>query len=512
LAQALRVIGHYRGPCSKAMGKHVAAKDGNSWPVVIGGTLGVLACLYFFLLGLELFGDGFKCLGGRGAGGMFEMITDPIAGLMVGILATVLVQSSSTSTSIVVGLVGAEQISVNTAIPIIMGANIGTSVTNTIVSMSQASDRITLHRAFSAATVHDMFNMLTVATLLPIEVIIGAIQGEGGPLYWITRAFADMAMESGEKGDDPLKDKSPTKIVTSPLAKVVISNNKYIINALSLGAPAAMATTWVNVTQGCAPLGGERRLDVDAQDRAAQDREEEGSRTLLNRRLDDQECSTFYCVVKDLDKNFKKIDSKAYQKELTKCSGYISEADEERCGHALCYLNAGKFYVEHVDEKQIIKGGFTEGAGDVSGGFITLVIALALMGGGLVTLCKLLKMLLMGRAKKYIVKATKLNDYAAILVGMAITIVVQSSSVTTSALTPLCGIGVLPLSKMLPMTLGANIGTTTTALIASLAAFTHDAVHVALCHLFFNVIGIIIWFPVPLMRRVPLSGARLLGL
>mmetsp|Transcript_100628 Transcript_100628/g.290667 ORF Transcript_100628/g.290667 Transcript_100628/m.290667 type:complete len:165 (+) Transcript_100628:2-496(+) len=65
---------------------------------------------------------------------------------------------------------------------------------------------------------------------------------------------------------------------------------------------------------------------------------------------------------------------------------------------------------------------------------------------------------------------------------------------------------------MLPLTLGANIGTTATALIASLSSFTHSAIHIALCHLFFNIIGILIWFPVPMMRRIPLDAAKLLGL
>merc|ERR1712060_972569 len=75
-----------------------------------------------------------------------------------------------------------------------------------------------------------------------------------------------------------------------------------------------------------------------------------------------------------------------------------------------------------------------------------------------------------------------------------------------------CGLGVLPLDKMLPMTLGANIGTTCTALIASLVSLKFGAVQIALCHLFFNIIGILIWFPVPPMRRIPLEAAKLLGL
>lgn len=100
----------------------------------------------------------------------------------------------------------------------------------------------------------------------------------------------------------------------------------------------------------------------------------------------------------------------------------------------------------------------------------------------------------------------------AILIGLGITIVVQSSSVVTSALTPLCGIGVLPLFKMLPLTLGANIGTTCTALIASLVSLKMGAVQIALVHLLFNITGILVWFPIPPMRRVPIAGARLLGL
>merc|ERR1711972_1144605 len=111
----------------------------------------------------------------------------------------------------------------------------------------------------------------------------------------------------------------------------------------------------------------------------------------------------------------------------------------------------------------------------------------------------------MGNAKKLIRYSLKLNDYIAILIGVGITIVVQSSSVTTSALTPLCGMGVLPLKKMLPLTLGANIGTTCTALIASLVSLKFGAVQIALVHLFFNITGILIWFPVPIMRNVPLA-------
>lgn len=62
---------------------------------------------------------------------------------------------------------------VRTAIPIIMGANIGTSMTNTLVSVAHSSDRAQFQRAFAGATVHDMFNWLTVIVLLPLEVVSG---------------------------------------------------------------------------------------------------------------------------------------------------------------------------------------------------------------------------------------------------------------------------------------------------------------------------------------------------
>ena len=116
---------------------------------------------------------------------------------MIGVLATVLLQSSSTTTSIVVAMVGAESafrayrltrvqcvlmykytltftvVEIKPAIFMVMGANIGTSVTNTIVALGQSLDRNEFRKAFAGATVHDMFNWLTVIIMLPIEWISG---------------------------------------------------------------------------------------------------------------------------------------------------------------------------------------------------------------------------------------------------------------------------------------------------------------------------------------------------
>ena len=136
-------------------------KEETSYFFVMLNILGIFISLYGFLFSLDLMGDSFKILGGRTAGDLFKNIENPIAGLMIGILATVLVQSSSTSTSVMVGMVGADIISVKTAIPLIMGANIGTSVTNSIVSIGQMHDKDQRERAFSGAVVHDFLNFVT---------------------------------------------------------------------------------------------------------------------------------------------------------------------------------------------------------------------------------------------------------------------------------------------------------------------------------------------------------------
>ena len=103
--------------------------------MIFVGIVIVVFFLYFFLVGLELLGTGAKVMGGCAAGSLFGDETNPVAGLMIGVLATVLLQSSSTTTSIIVSLVGAGSVSVRQGIYMVMGANIGTSVTNTIVAM-----------------------------------------------------------------------------------------------------------------------------------------------------------------------------------------------------------------------------------------------------------------------------------------------------------------------------------------------------------------------------------------
>lgn len=159
---------------------------------------------------------------------------------------------------------------------------------------------------------------------------------------------------------------------------------------------------------------------------------------------------------------------------------------------------------------------------DKAVGGILLVISLAILCLCLVCIVKLLHSLLQGPMAMIIKKFINADfpglfgyftGYLAILIGAGLTIVVQSSSIFTSTLTPLVGIGVIELDRMYPLTLGSNIGTTTTAILSALATSSDklkNALQVAFCHLFFNITGILIFYPIPALR-FPLPLARFLG-
>lgn len=509
-----------------------------AWGQLLLNILGLCVCLYFFLVGLAIMGDAFKVLGGSAAGEMFGSITNPIAGLMVGILATVLVQSSSTSTSIIVSLAGSGQIAVKDAIPIIMGANIGTSVTSTIVSMGQMGVRKDLERSFAGATVHDMFNWLAVLVLLPVELLLHPIYHAA---VWITaRVYPD---DAGSKSD------SPIKILTKPLTSIVLSTNKYLIYSLSLGLPPLsdlVHNVTVCPTEHLALVGlGATMQQPDALSWMPQlDREklfsvsfidsestpEVGTRALLSqRKLTECPHVGVYCISSPFQSAWKKLnpakDSHKYSDKFWSCDTNLDALEAEkfnyRCGNitaagdgksSVCMYNTQKFYEENVVKGDLIKGGIVDGIGDAVGGTIALAISMVFLIGGLIFLVKFLNVLVLGSAKKALEKAVDVNDYLAILIGAIMTFIVQSSSVTTSVLTPLVGIGVLPLAKMLPLTLGANIGTCGTGLVAAFASPSQESIQVGFCHLLFNLFGIIVWFPVPFMRRMPIAAAQTLGM
>ncbi len=136
----------------------------------------VFALLYLFLIGIKLLESGVLGLGDDTAGGLFDNISNPIAALCVGILATVLVQSSSVTTATIVALVSTGQLPIETAVPMVMGANVGTTITSTLVALTHARQSEDFQRALAAATMHDFFNLIAVAILLPLEIATGFLQ------------------------------------------------------------------------------------------------------------------------------------------------------------------------------------------------------------------------------------------------------------------------------------------------------------------------------------------------
>ncbi|KAH0629942.1 hypothetical protein JD844_012436 [Phrynosoma platyrhinos] len=159
---------------------------------------------------------------------------------------------------------------------------------------------------------------------------------------------------------------------------------------------------------------------------------------------------------------------------------------------------------------------------DLAVGFLLLAGSLIMLCACLIMLVKLLNSVLKGQVARAIQKVINtdlpfpfgwITGYFAMLVGAGMTFVVQSSSVFTSAITPLIGLGVISLELAYPLTLGSNVGTTTTAILAALASpgdKMASAVQIALCHFFFNISAILLWYPLP-CTRFPIRMAKGLG-
>lgn len=325
----------------------------------------VFALIYIFLVGVSSLESGIKVMGADTQANLFESVNNPIAGLFVGILGTVLVQSSSASTSVVVGLVASGALGVDAAVPMIMGANIGTTVTNTLVSLGSIRQSDEFKRAFAAATVHDFFNLLAVAILLPIELLTGVLSNIATS---ITEALGGSA---GSEWKSPIKKwvKEPVGWLKDGLGELGLEENLLGTTMVFVGLVIVLAAL------------------------------------------------TF------ITKNMKKLVADRVERSLNAVLG---------------------------------------------------------SGGGAV----------------------------AMVLGLVITVAVQSSSITTSIMVPLAAAGVVTLRNIFPVTLGANVGTTITALLAALASGSVDALTIALVHTTFNVIGIVILYPVPRIRVIPLRAAE----
>ncbi|XP_066938320.1 sodium-dependent phosphate transport protein 2B-like [Macrobrachium rosenbergii] len=407
----------------------------------------VFGFLYLFICSLDFLSSAFRLIAGKTTGDVMnnDYVQNPIVGLMIGILVTVLVQSSSTSTSIIVSMVSAGILSVHTAVPMILGSNIGTSVTNTIVSLTQVGDRNEFRRAFAGATVHDMFNWLSVIVLLIIEITTGMLEA-------ITTSMVqniDMTNKGGEI--------NTLKIITEPFTKLVVQLDKNVLKAWSTGmGELANATTLVK--QYCK-----------------------------------YECAPSSTVAPVTRSSLLATSIKANPKSCVKVGV------ENSCSFI--------FYNTSLSDVQI--------------GVILLIASLIILCSALVVIVKILNSMMKGKMANIIRTTLNANvpympwitGYIAIFVGAFMTFLVQSSSIFTSTLTPLIGIGVISVERSYPLTLGSNLGTTTTALLASMAGDgdgVTNAIQIALVHLFFNIFGILLFYPIPFMR-FPIPLAKKLG-
>uniref|UniRef100_A0A673TQQ0 Sodium-dependent phosphate transport protein 2A n=1 Tax=Suricata suricatta TaxID=37032 RepID=A0A673TQQ0_SURSU len=325
---------------------------------------------------------------------------------------------------------------VSSAIPIIMGSNIGTSVTNTIVALMQAGDRTDFRRAFAGATVHDCFNWLSVLVLLPLEAATGYLHHVTGLVV------ASFNIRGGRDAPDLLK------IITEPFTKLIIQLDKSVITSIATGDESLRNHSLIRIWCGPDPM---------------------------------------------------EVPTPRPRAEVN-TSWTLGNATMEKCNHIF------------VDT----------GLPDLAVGLILLAGSLVLLCTCLILLVKMLNSLLKGQVAKVIQKVintdfpapfTWATGYFAMVVGAGMTFVVQSSSVFTSAITPLIGLGVISIERAYPLTLGSNIGTTTTAILAALASPREklsSAFQIALCHFFFNISGILLWYPVP-CTRLPIRMAKALG-
>jgi sodium-dependent phosphate cotransporter len=140
--------------------------------------------------------------------------------------------------------------------------------------------------------------------------------------------------------------------------------------------------------------------------------------------------------------------------------------------------------------------------------WLLLLLALAIMFASLRYLVKVLKSLVLKRVEQFFDRTLFRNAALAMVFGLIVTTLVQSSSITTSLAVPLAGAGLLTLRQIFPYTLGANVGTTVTAILAALSVGEISAITVAFAHLLFNVLGIACIWPIPAIRNIPLKASE----
>lgn len=324
------------------------------------------------MISVGVLSQGFRSISGGsdGAAAIFEFANNPLVGVILGVLATALVQSSSAVTSVIVGLVGGG-LPISIAIPMIMGSNMGTTVTNTLAALGNLKDSEAFNRSFSAATVHDFFNLFTIFIFLPLELLFHPLERLSG----------------------------------------------YMAN-------------WF-----------------------------QGS--------DDLSVSQFDFI-------------RAVTRPL------ISEIR---------------------DVIRLLPGGID--------GIVMIVVGVASVLAVIYGLNILLKKVVTGRAHRIFNAAIGKNRALAILSGLVVTLIVQSSTLTTVLIVPMAGAGIFTLAQVYPFTLGANLGTPITALMSATAItgeYQVVALQIAIVHFLYNGLGVALFAAIPPLYRLPMRSAQALAI
>ena len=384
----------------------------------------LLFVIFTFICTLALLADAFKLIGGRGIGEAVKnsrLIQNPVSASIIGMVVTLILQSSSTLISILVGMVAGGIITVHQAIPVMMGAEIGASFFNALISLGQSGNRDQFRRAFAAATMNDIFNFLCYLVILPLELATGIIEKLSaifvGPL-------------SGAQG----KRFDTLNVITDPILHKIV------------------------------------QLDEDA---------------ISNAALADQNASS--------------ASSSANQSFVYRCMDYGGP----NCPYDHLFANSSW--------------------SDMWIGICLLAISILLLVLCLIGVVRLLNSLLAGQVAFWVRRIIDkqlprpfgwLTNYLVMVFGCFVVMIVQSSGVFRSALIPLAGLGVVPLERFYPLLLGANVGTTFTGVLAALSADPmrlNKTMQIALCQTVYNLLSILFFYPVPFMRRIPITLAMRFG-
>jgi sodium-dependent phosphate cotransporter len=139
------------------------------------------------------------------------------------------------------------------------------------------------------------------------------------------------------------------------------------------------------------------------------------------------------------------------------------------------------------------------GMSETMAAVLLLALSGVLLFVSLTQLTRTMKGILLSRLRPVLSSEIARRSVVGLVFGAFFTVLVQSSSVTTSLLVPMAAAGVLSLEQVFPITLGANVGTTVTALLAA-SVGNVSGLAIAFAHLAFNILGILIFFANPWTR------------